>query len=72
MNKILLELGLLEEKTRPSVTKGTKKYKALTELGLVYGKNVVNPRKLEETTPAYYTDTFTELLAKIFAWQTRH
>ncbi|OQW94313.1 MAG: hypothetical protein BWK79_06520, partial [Beggiatoa sp. IS2] len=28
---VLLELGILEEKTRPSVTKGTKQFKALTE-----------------------------------------
>jgi len=72
VNKILLDLGFLEEKTRPSVTKGTKKYKALTEQGQVYGKNVVNPRKPEETHPVYYLETFPQLLAKILAWQTQH
>jgi len=61
-NKILLELGLLEEKTRPSVTKGTKNFKVLTEKGQVYGKNIINPRKPEESNPRYYVDTFDRLL----------
>lgn len=39
---------------------------------LTTGKNVVNPRKPEETHPVYYTDTFPQLLAKILAWQTQH
>lgn len=64
-NQILLELGILEEKTRPSVTKGTKQYKALTEAGSIYGKNEINPLKPEETQPRYYVDTFQKLLEQV-------
>jgi len=72
VNQILLELGILEEKTRPSVKQGTKQYKALTEQGSPYGKNLVNPLKPEETQPRYYVDTFQKLLEIVEAYSTRH
>ncbi|OQW92989.1 MAG: hypothetical protein BWK79_13525, partial [Beggiatoa sp. IS2] len=65
VNQVLLELGILEEKTRPSVTKGTKQFKALTEQGSIYGKNEVNQFKPEETQPRYYVDTFQKLLENV-------
>lgn len=71
-NQMLLELGILEEQTRASATKGTKQYKALTEQGSQYGKNVVNPLKPEETQPRYYVDTFQKLLEIMEAYLTRH
>jgi prophage antirepressor-like protein len=62
-NTLLVENGYLEEKTRPS-TKGDKnrKYKQLTEKGLRYGKNLINPHNQKETQPHYYEDVFKELV----------
>jgi hypothetical protein len=65
MNKILLEMGIIEEKTRPSSKGGEKKFKAFTEEGRIYGKNVVKPQKPEETQPRFYEDTFEQLLIMI-------
>lgn len=42
-NQRLIENGYLEEKERPSSSGKAKKYKALTEDGLQYGENAVNP-----------------------------
>jgi len=66
-NKILVALGLLAEKERPSskYVGKMKKYKALTVQGLQYGVNVENPSSPGQTTPHYYVDTFTGLLALI-------
>lgn len=66
-NKILVALGLLAEKERPSSKYAgkMKKYKALTEQGLCYGKNVENPSSPGQTTPHYFVETFPGLLALI-------
>ncbi len=66
-NKILVAIGLLEEKERPSskYPDKIKKYKALTEKGLVYGVNKENPNSPEQTTPHYYVENFDELLTLI-------
>ena len=66
-NKILVSLGLLSEKERPSAKYAgkMKKYKALSEQGLQYGENVENPSSPGQTTPYYYIDTFNQLLALI-------
>lgn len=63
-NKILVELGVLEEKERPSskYPDKIKKYKALTAKGLVYGVNRENPSSPDQTTPYYYVEKFDELL----------
>ena len=63
-NKLLLGIGLLQEKQRPSskYPDKIKTYKALTEAGLKYGENRENMSS-EETTPYYYAETFPELLA---------
>lgn len=60
-NALLIEHGFLEEKERPSSKGGTKKYKRLTEKGLKYGENAVNPHNQKEVQPLYYADTFMEL-----------
>jgi hypothetical protein len=66
-NKILVTMGLLTEKERPSSKYAgkMKKYKALSNRGLQYGKNVENPSSPGQTTPHYFSDTFGELLALI-------
>lgn len=66
-NKILLDLGILEEKTRHSKADPSKvkTYKVLTEKGLYFGVNKENKNNPDETSPAYYVSTFTELLALI-------
>jgi hypothetical protein len=66
-NKILVVIGLLEEKERPSskYEGKIKKYKALTSKGLVYGINKDNPSSPEQTTPHYYVEKFDELFSLI-------
>ena len=68
-NKIMVALGLLAEKERPSskYVGKMKKYKALTEQGLAYGVNEENPNSPGQTTPHYFSDTFGPLLALIQA-----
>lgn len=60
-NTLLVENGYLEEKERNSSRGVTKKFKALTELGLKYGENAVSPKNQREVQPLYYADTFMEL-----------
>jgi len=66
-NKILVALELLEDKERPSskYPDKIKKYKALTEKGLIYGINQENPNTPGQTTPHYYLEKFAELLSII-------
>lgn len=66
-NKILVTMGILEDKERPSskYEGKIKKYKALTEQGLAYGINKENPSSPGQTTPHYYVEKFDELLAII-------
>ena len=65
-NKLMLNIGFLEEATRESSTRPgvMKKYKVLTEKGLDYGVNEENPQSPDQTSPYYYKDSFEEL-AKI-------
>lgn len=64
-NRLLLQLGLLEEAERESATRPgvMKKYKRLTEKGLDYGVNEENPQSPDQTSPYYYKDSFEELAA---------
>lgn len=66
-NKILVAIGLLEEKERPSTKypDKIKKYKALTETGLAYGENKENQNTPGQTSPYYYAEKFDELLLLI-------
>lgn len=70
-NKILVGLGLLEEKERPSskYEGKIKKYKALTEKGLAFGLNKENYSSPGQTTPHYYAEKFDELLSLILEAQ---
>lgn len=63
-NQKLIKNGYLEERERPS-SKGIKKFKALTENGLRYGENAVNPHNQKEVQPLYYSDMFMELYSVI-------
>lgn len=58
------EKGFITELERPS-HKGTKKFKSLTEAGLNYGENQVNPGNPKETQPLYYADKFQGLLVEL-------
>lgn len=64
-NKLMLQLGYLEEAERESATRPgvMKKYKVLTEQGLDYGVNEENPQSPDQTSPYYYKDSFAELAA---------
>ena len=66
-NKILLAMGLLEERERPSskYPDKMKKFKALTPKGLVYGENKENQSSPGQTSPYYYVEKFDELLSRI-------
>lgn len=67
-NTILVALGLLEEMTRPGTGGVVHKFKALTEEGQKYGKNMTSPQNERETQPHYFISTFPELLDRINAW----
>lgn len=64
-NKIMLQLGLMEEAERPSATKEgvIKKYKVLVGKGLDFGLNQENPQSPGQTSPYYQRETFEELAA---------
>ena len=64
-NKLLLAAGYLEEKERPSKSKGVKKFKALTEKGLQFGTNDISPSNPREVQPHYFEDTFSGLYSEL-------
>ena len=64
-NQKMIAAGYLEEKERPSKSKGVSRYKCLTEKGLIYGENEICPKNILETQPHYYDDRFDELLEKL-------
>ena len=66
-NKILVSIGLLEDKERPSskYEGKIKKYKALSSKGLDYGINKENHSSPGQTTPNYFVEKFDELFALI-------
>ena len=58
-----IEKGILREIER-NTSKGKKKlFKCITEMGLTYGENQVNPNNPKETQPLWYESKFDELLA---------
>jgi hypothetical protein len=64
-NKLLLQLGILEEAERESNTSpGTmRKFKKLSEAGEAYGENEWND--YGDAQPRFFSDTFAELLEKM-------
>ena len=62
-NGLMLAMDLLEIRERPSTNgQEVRKFKALTEAGMYYGENSVNPDYPLETQPHYYEDKFDLLL----------
>lgn len=59
-NQLAVTNGILREMERKS-HRGIKRYKNLTDKGLAYGENQVNPQNPKETQPMYYDDKFMEL-----------
>ena len=62
-NKLLVEKGYLATLTRKSSGGKDKPFKSITDKGLPYGENQVNPKNPKETQPLWYEHTFAELLA---------
>jgi prophage antirepressor-like protein len=60
-NKLLIEAGYLETKTRTASKGKTKEYKSVTEKGLRYGQNDASAQNSRETQPHWFEDTFMEL-----------
>ena len=71
-NRLLMELGLLEEATRESATRPgvIKTYKVVTEAGLDFGVNEENPQSPGQSSPYWYKDSFAELAARLVAADT--
>ena len=61
-NKLLVEKGYLEVFTRKSSGGKEKPFKSITEKGLPYGENQVNPKNPKSTQPLWYDHKFKELL----------
>jgi prophage antirepressor-like protein len=64
-NNILIAIGILEIKSRQGTKGESREFKALTDKGLKYGKNLISPQNERETQPHYFVDTFPELLDMI-------
>lgn len=64
-NKILVDKGILEEKTRPSSKDKSKVKKFKSLINLEYGENQVNPKSPKETQPLFYEDKFMNLLKEV-------
>lgn len=61
-NKTAIQKGFLCEIERNSSHGQKKKFKSITDKGLLYGENQVNPNNPKETQPLWYEGKFDELL----------
>lgn len=61
-NQRAIQKGFLCEMKRKSSHGKDKPFKSITESGLVYGENQVNPNNPKSTQPLWYEDKFIELL----------
>jgi hypothetical protein len=68
-NRLLADAGMQAERVRKSTSKrainGTKRFWAVTEAGLLYGKNITNPNSPRETQPHWYVERFADLHALV-------
>lgn len=62
-NTVAIEKGYLCELERKSSYGQKKKFKSITEKGLSFGENQVNPNNPKGTQPLWYESKFDELLA---------
>lgn len=64
-NLLLCEIGIIEERTRPSTSRsavgGVKRFWSITDDGLKYGKNITSPSNPRETQPHWYAVKFEQL-----------
>lgn len=69
VNEVLIQIGIIEIRTRASTKnpERTKEFKSLTEKGLTFGKNLINPNNQKETQPHFYADKFPDLLDMVNA-----
>jgi prophage antirepressor-like protein len=65
VNPILIDMGLLEERERPSAGGTVKRFKCLTDEGLKFGRNETSPQNPREVQPLYYEREFPALLRMI-------
>lgn len=68
-NKRAVEKGFLTELERNSSHGQKKRFKSITQAGLTYGENQVNPNNPKSTQPSWYASKFDELL-KVLGFQT--
>ena len=61
-NTVAMEKGYLCELERKSSYGQKKKFKSITEKGLSFGENQVNPNNPKSTQPLWYESKFDELL----------
>ena len=61
-NQKAIEAGILCEIQRNSSGGKKKQFKSITEKGLLYGENQVNPNNPKSIQPLWYEDKFVELL----------
>jgi len=66
-NALLESNGLLAKMSRPSskTPDKQKEFWAITPKGLLFGKNIVDPRCQRETQPHWFQSRFADLLAKV-------
>lgn len=64
-NKLMLANRLLEERERTASKGKIKKFKALTDTGLVYGQNDASKQNPRAVHPHYFEDTFMDLFKLI-------
>ena len=64
-NLLAEKAGYVSTQERRSLSKGHKRFKAITEKGRAYGENQVSPHNPRETQPLWYADKFGELLGKL-------
>lgn len=66
-NALLESKGLLVKMSRPSskTPDKQKEFWSITPKGLMFGKNIVDPRCQRETAPHWYQSRFAELLTKV-------
>ena len=61
-NQRAIQKGILCDMKRKSSKGIDKHFKSITESGLTYGENQVNPNNTKETHPLWYKEKFNELL----------
>ena len=61
-NQRAIQKGILCDVKRKSSKGKDKHFKSITESGLTYGENQVNPNNTKETQPLWYKEKFNELL----------